>query len=298
MTREEWLKDRMTGIGGSDAPAALGLSQWKTPYALWQEKRGEGIEIEDSESMLWGRALEPVIRQQYAERTGRTVRLPDGIIRHPQIDFMLANVDGVTDDQRVLEIKTARTSQDWGEPGTDEIPQVYLVQVQHYLAVTGFAVADVATLIGGSDFRLYEVPADAELQEMIIEGEREFWRRVQDNEPPEPVSYADVQARFGRSSTAAAVEADTDLRDYVRSLHAIKQQMAALKEHEEDFKTRIMLALGEADTLTFSGLTLATWKAAKAAERFDSKAFRAAHPDIYQQFLKTGEVSRRFLLKG
>lgn len=297
MSRDEWLRERMAGIGGSDAAAALGLSQWKTPYALYQEKRGELGPQPDNESMLWGRALEPVIRQQYAERTGRTVHLPESILHHPKIGFMLANVDGVTTDDRLLEIKTARTAQDWGEPGTDEIPQAYLIQVQHYLSVTELPVADVAALIGGSDFRLYEVPADPELQQMIIDGEAEFWRRVQDGNPPEPVSYADVQARFGRRSTAAAVEADTDLRDYVRSLHAIKQQMAALKEHEEDFKTRIMLALGEADTLTFSGLTLATWKAAKAAERFDSKAFREAHPDLYHQFLRAGEPTRRFLLK-
>jgi hypothetical protein len=32
--------------------------------------------------------------------------------------------------------------------------------VQHYLAITAMPVADVAVLIGGSDFRIYEVPAD------------------------------------------------------------------------------------------------------------------------------------------
>ena len=43
------------------------------------------------------------------------------------------------------------------------------------MAVTGFVVADVAVLIGGSDFRLYEVPADAELQQMLVDAEAEFW---------------------------------------------------------------------------------------------------------------------------
>lgn len=58
-----------------------------------------------------------------------------------------------------------------------------------------------------------------------------------------------------------------------------------------------MKALGDRDTLMLNGIPLATWKAAKAAVRFDAKAFMAAHPELYGQFLKDGEPSRRFLIK-
>lgn len=295
--REDWLKERQTGIGGSDAAAVLGLSKWKTPLQVYQEKRGELGPTPDNESMLWGRALEPVIRQQYAERTGRVVRVPDGIIRHPSHEFMLANLDGVTDDSRVVEVKTARSGQDWGEPGSDEVPQAYLLQVQHYMAVTGFAVADVAVLIGGSDFRLYEVPADSELQQMLIEGEAEFWQRVTDGNPPEPVSYADMRARYGRASRDGNVDASPEVLAAVDRLRTLQSEIKRLETVEETEKAIVMKALGECDTLVAGGFTVATWKAAKAAQRFDSKAFQAAHPDLYPQFLKTGEASRRFLLK-
>lgn len=296
--REQWLKDRQSGIGGSDAAAALGLSKWKTPYALWQEKRGEAGEQEDNESMLWGRALEPVIRQHYAERTGRVVRVPEGILHHPQHAFMLANLDGVTDDGRLLEVKTARSGQDWGEAGTDMVPQAYLLQVQHYMAVTALPVADVAVLISGSDFRLYEVPADPELQAMIIEGEAAFWQRVVEGVPPEPVSLSDMQARYGRASREARVVAGQEIVEAVELLRKIKAANAAGEEAENEQKAIIMGALGEADTLVDDGGNiLCTWKAAKPAQRFDAKLFQVAHADLYKQFLKTGEVSRRFLLK-
>lgn len=295
--REQWLKDRMAGIGGSDAAAVLGLSKYKTPLQVYQEKRGELGEIPDNEPMLWGRVLEPVIRQQYAERTGQVVRLPEGIIRSERHPFMLATVDGITDSGRLVEIKTARTAQEWGEPGTDEVPQAYLIQVQHYLTVTALPVADVAVLIGGSDFRLYHIEADPELQGLIIEGEAEFWQRVEQGIPPEPVSYADVIARFGRSSREAAVEATADTLAAIARLRAIRETMKEMEAEEEAQKAIIMKLLGESDTLVSGSLTLATWKAAKASMRFDSKAFQAAHPDLYQQFLKAGEVSRRFLLK-
>ena len=39
-------------------------------------------------------------------------------------------------------------------------------------------------------------------------------------------------------------------------------------------------------------------KTTKAAQRFDTKAFQAAHAELYREFLKTGEASRRFLLKA
>lgn len=295
--REQWLEDRRTGIGGSDAAAVLGLSKWKTPLEVYMEKTGEIGEQVDNEAMLWGRALEPVIRQQYAERTGRVVRVPEGILRHPQHAFMLANLDGVTDDGRLVEIKTARSAQDWGDPGTDEIPQAYLIQVQHYLSVTALPIADVAVLISGSDFRLYEVEADPELQDMIINGEADFWQGVQAGVPPEPVTFADVQARFGRSTRGGTVDASPEVLAAVERLRQVKAGIKALEETEENEKATIMKAMGDADTLVYSGAPIVTWKAAKPAQRLDAKALQASMPQIYQQFLKTGEVSRRFLIK-
>lgn len=293
----EWLKARRTGIGGSDAPAVLGLSKYKTPFQVFQEKAGLVESTPDNENMLWGRVLEPVIRQQYAERTGRTVRIPADMLRHSAHDFMIANVDGVTDDGRLLEIKTARTAKDWGEPGSDQVPQAYLIQVQHYLAVTALPVADVAVLIGGSDYRQYEIPADEELQEMIIEGEAEFWNNLQAGIAPETISFADAQARYGRHSTAGEVIASEEVLQAIKHLEVIKTESKRLEALEEENKAVIMRALGELDTLVYQGKTLATWKASTPAKRFDSKAFQEVHPDLYQQFIKTGEPSRRLLIK-
>ena len=40
MNREEWLKERKKGIGGSDAATVLGKNPWKTNVELWEEKTG------------------------------------------------------------------------------------------------------------------------------------------------------------------------------------------------------------------------------------------------------------------
>jgi putative phage-type endonuclease len=297
-SRDAWLDQRRTGIGGSDVAAILGLSKWKTPLAVYQEKRGEVEPQPDNPAMRWGRYLEPVVRQAYADETGREVRVLPDMLRHPKHHFMIANIDGFTSDQRIFEAKTARTADGWGEPGTDQIPQPYLLQVQHYLAVAQFAVADVAVLIGGSDFRLYEVPADTELQQMIIEAEAQFWDCVQKGEPPAPISYADMQARYGRSSTPGSVLATEEVQAAVMRLHDVRTRMAQLEAEEEHYKALVMGALGDKDTLVDAqGTVMATWKASAPAKRFDSAAFRVMHPDLYEQFVKLGEPSRRFLLK-
>lgn len=296
--RDQWLQDRRAGIGGSDVAPILGLSKWRTPLDVYRDKRGESRPDEDNEPMLWGRALEPVIRQQYSDRTGRTVVVPNNMIFHPKHEFMLANLDGVTDDNRLLEIKTARSGQDWGEPGTDEIPEAYALQVQHYLAVTGYAVADVAVLIGGSDFRLYEVPADTELQDMIIDAEAAFWQRVINGHEPDPITFAEAQQKFGRSNATGTVMAGDLATQAVRDLARIKAQIKELELAEESAKAIVMRAFGDSgDTLVSDNRTLATWKLAKAPERFDATRFKAAHPDLAAQFTAPGNPYRRLLIK-
>jgi len=296
--RNEWLQERRKGIGGSDVAAILGMSKWKTPLDVYLDKTGQLADTPDNAPMLWGRNLEPVVRQHYSDVTGRTVRVPNEILRHPEYEFMLANLDGVTNDGRVLEVKTARTGDEWGEEGTDQVPAQYLLQVQHYMAVTGMPVADVAVLIGGQDFRLYHVEEDPELHGILIEREGEFWNHhVIAGVPPEPVTYTDMIASYGRKSVAEEVEADTNTFQAVLGLKSIKQEIARLEQEEENLKAIIFRALGSRDTLVSNGKTLATWKESKPRQTIDSKTLQAAYPEIYRQFLKTGEPSRRFLLK-
>lgn len=296
--RAAWLAERRTGIGGSDAGAIAGINPWKTALDVYNDKLARVDETPDNPAMAWGRALEPVIRQAYSDRTGYSVATP-AMLQHPDHTWMLANVDGIAaDGTRVLEIKTARTAKGWGEEGSDQVPLPYLFQVQHYMAVTGLAVADVAVLIGGSDFRLYEVPADADLQAGLIAEEAKFWQRVMDRTPPDPVTFAEVRQRFERSAAAGAVEADRRVFGKALALQQLATEIADLESQADECRAAIMQALGErGDTLTHSGQVIATWKLAKAPQRFDAKAFRAAHPDLADQFTKAGEPSRRLLLK-
>lgn len=292
----EWHAARRTGIGGSDAAAAVGLSKWKTPLELFLEKRGEFTTVEN-EPMRWGTILEPVVRQEYANRTGREVVRPGSYLRHPTRPYAIANLDGIVDGMRLYEGKTARTAEGWGEPGTDEIPGEYMLQVQHCMAVVGLVVADVAVLISGQDFRVYEVPADTELQELLLDQEEEFWELVQQGVPPEPINSADIRRRW-RFSTAKKVVASQEAIAAAVRLRAVKDALKEGEQQEEQLAALMQSEMQDAAELVDeSGKPLATWKTAKAGTYFDKNRFEADHPELFKKYLRDSAPQRRFLLK-
>lgn len=299
-SREQWLQERMRGLGGSDAAAALGLSKWKTPYALYLEKRGESAPIEETEPMLWGKLLEPVVIQRYSDVTQRAVRtFRNELHWSKRHKFMFVSPDALAlHEKRAIEAKTARTREGWGEPGTDQIPQEYVVQAQHLLIVEELPVCDVPVLFGGQEFAVYEVAADRELQDMVQDGEADFWRRVERGEPPDPINLDDVNLRYGRRSIANAVQANTDVLNACALLRALKTQGESVKAQCEKLEVLIKSHLGESETLVYGREVLATWKASKPRESFDRDGFKSMHPDLHAQFITTGEPTRRFILKG
>lgn len=295
MITEKQRTERMRGIGGSDAAAVCGLSKWTTPYQLWEQKLGLSETI-PNQAMHWGSILEPLVRSEYERLTGRKVLLPQTIWSE-KWPFALANIDGVTLDDRLVEIKTAARGDGWGEPGTDEIPEYYVLQIQHYMAVTGLEVCDIAVLIAGSDFRIYEVLADHELIDILMTREAEFWRHVEDKVPPSLMTMDDVRAKFPKHNG----QMRRALGDDVAKLNALKKVNEQIKELqlEADFLQReICESIGDYDGLmTADEKPLVTWRAPKPGSKFDAKAFQASHPELYEKFCVESQGSRRFLVK-
>lgn len=263
---------------------------------LFLDKRGELVNDGETQPQRWGNLLEPVVRQEIATVTGRRIVTPEHtLIWHKAIPFAFATVDGIADDSRLVECKTSRNGDGWGEPGTDQIPEEYQLQVQHCLAVTGLVVADVGVLIGGSDFRLYEVAADNDVQTMLFELEAEFWKSVESGEPPAPINRDDVRRRW-RKSNDAAVQADQETLSAIEELRALKEALALAEDRADELAATIQFKMQEAAELLAGATKLATWKNVNTSPRFDLEAFKAAHEDLWKQFLKPAAVQRRFLL--
>jgi predicted phage-related endonuclease len=137
--------------------------------------------------MRWGNRLEPIVAQAYCDFTGNKIE---------KGQFVFKDVDGLpiggtpdylssNDVPTVIEIKTAGRSAGWGDAGTDQIPAQYLTQVMHYMGLLGMPLAHVAALIGGNDFRVYNVAFDRELFSSMLDTARKFWQHVTSKTPPE-----------------------------------------------------------------------------------------------------------------
>ncbi len=298
LSREQWLEERKKGIGGSDSAAVLGLSKWKSPYQVWCDKKGyNSLESSNNASLFWGRTLEPVIRQHYSDITGYSVAETE-IYFMPDHDYIFATVDGlvIEDPDRILEIKTSRTAEGWGEPETDQIPVEYLCQCQHYMMVYNRHITDVAVLIGGSDFRIYHVEASTEVQNHLLREYAEFWELVKNDTPPEPRSFDDVMRRF-KESTDNSIEATPYIQILAQQMKAAKEQSASLENLCEELKTKIAAFMGENEVLTSAEQILATWKYGKPRQFFDKPRFQADHPKLFKKYNKETAPKRTFLIK-
>ena len=75
LTREEWLKWRTKGIGGSDVSVIAGINKFRSVFQLWLEKTGQVIP-EESENKFthFGNVLEPIVKKDFMKVTGLKVR--------------------------------------------------------------------------------------------------------------------------------------------------------------------------------------------------------------------------------
>lgn len=293
-TRAEWLAQRRTGIGGSDVAPILGLSPWRTPYQVWEDKTGRGEDQDDTPALYWGRLLEDPIRQAYADRTGLTVTKPDCMYSSATHPFMHANLDGIASDGRIVEFKTSNRDDAWGEEGTDEIPEYYMTQVQHYLYVMGATRADVAVLFQGRDFRIYTIEADPELQSMLIDAESRFWALVKTDTPPEVSTSEDASRRWRTATAKKTVAANAELLEAWQELCAIRSQMDGLKTREDALKASLMNGMQDAVSLKAAGKTLASWSLPSTRTTVDSKKLKQDFPAVWEQVAKTSAPQRTF----
>lgn len=257
-SRDQWLEERRTGVGGSDAAAALGQSPHMTAQELYYVKLGTPLAPRDGdgERTDFGRLMENVIAIQYAKRFDVKLRRRNAILRHSKYPWMLANVDRLIEGRkRGVEIKNVdatafRFNDEWGEPGSDQVPTPYLLQTAHYMAVLDYPEWDLAACIGGNRLEVYHIARDYELEEMLIEGEREFWQHVEQREPPE-LDYRHATAipflkrlYGGTNGETVHLPAEAEALHYARM--DFDEQAKLMDKGAEAARARLMQMMGNA----------------------------------------------------
>lgn len=172
----EWKKLRKDYIGASDAPIIMGISPWKTPYQLWQEKLGLLEDDKDTFATRYGRDMEEPARRAYEEYTGHFVT-PE-VLFHPGKEFMMASLDGVSPDgTKAVEIKNVNLD-DHMLAREGKIPEKYFPQLQHQLEIL-FALYGLKTIDYYSFYKgegvIVEIGVDDKYLKQLIQKEGKFW---------------------------------------------------------------------------------------------------------------------------
>lgn len=298
MDRQEWLRARQTGIGGSDASVILGFNKWKSPFQLYLEKTNEHVEELDNEFIYWGNVLEDVVAKEFERRTGKKVRRRNQMFRHPEYEFMIANIDrDVVGEKALLECKTtnAYNSDAWKD---DEIPAAYICQLQHYMAVLDYEKAYIAVLIGGNKFVWKEVERDDEFIELMIEREKDFWENhVLANVPPAidgSPSATELLNKLYPTDNGESIMLDAEADTLIEAIESIKAEKKQLDEQLKTYENQLKMTLEDASE-GISQRYKVTYKAI-TSNRIDSKKLKAEMPEIYEKYTKPS-VSRRLTIK-
>ena len=201
--RDQWLQERTTGIGSSDAPCILGLeTAWGSPFSVSCTKRGLTPPEPDQETelMKWGHYVEPAMIAAFSDETKLEAKLSGNLYRssHPDLGFMMTTLDGqVVEGGKVggVECKLAIfSSKDWERYG---IPEHVLAQNQHTMKAMEWNFLYTLALLDGYKLRYKRMErSDEVLGDIMIPAETEFWGKLQDGET--------FDAGIGRASASAS----------------------------------------------------------------------------------------------
>lgn len=296
LSREEWLKYRTQGIGGSDVSIIAGINPFKSVHQLWLEKTGqEKPEQTESDYAHFGTLLEPIVRKEFMERTGIRVRQKHMLLQSEEYPFMLADLDGVISENGKTAIFEAKTASAYKQEIWEEgIPAPYILQVQHYMAVTGAEKTYIAALVGGNHFYHHVIERDEEMIGKIIAMEKYFWEyHVVEGVEPVPDGSEATTDYFNRrfsESNGKTVELPEEALSVCMEYDRLSQELKKLETAKDAVANQLKSYLKEAE-VGMVGDRKVTWKQISKSS-VDTKRLKSEKPDIYNSFLTQSSYRR------
>jgi len=184
--KTEWHAKRALGIGGSDVAAILGISPFKTAYALWLDKtkRVQPVDISNLPFVRRGVEGEIIARALFEEQTNRSYKPKNWEI--PNSPFR-ANDDGYSlDFNETIEIK-CMGKEKHEEARLGKIPDYYLCQIHYVLAVSSARLCQFISFQPETqDLIVIPVELEQSRREKLLMIVKDWWDEhvVKDIPPP------------------------------------------------------------------------------------------------------------------
>lgn len=250
--QKNWLSWRQTGIGSSDAPVIAGVSPFpdQNRIKLWLEKSGTlPRERDENYPQMWGHLFEDGIATRVAQRLNLQYAHAQPCFQSDERPWQLATLDRLTKNNEIVELKTvgfAKMKTLGADGEVESLPQSWLLQAQHQMAVTGFQLVIFGVFVGTTDdARIYHVERNDELIDSLNEVESEFWESVQSKTPPLALGVRDSEALVKHLGVQEGqIELPGDIEAAVDEFNAIKAQISLLEDMKDSTKARIIDSLG------------------------------------------------------
>ena len=297
MKKEEWLRYRKKGIGGSDAGAVCGLNPYRSAIEVYFDKTTDEVEEIDNEAMRQGREFEDYVARRFMEATGKKVRRANAMFYDEQYPFMLADVDRmVVVENAGLECKTASPfmADKWkGE----EIPLSYQIQCYHYMSVCNADAWYIAVLIYGKEFKFYKLERDEQVIQDLIRIEKDFWENyIQKGQLPDPdgSKTADsILAEYYKESKRETIRL-SGFDERLMRRQELVEVMGRMEKEKNQIEQELKQYLGNAEVAENDKFRV-SWKAV-SSNRIDTGRLKEEEPEIYRKYLKATQ-SRRFTVQ-
>ena len=307
---------RRNGVFSSDTPrimAGQGLRVALEKLEILENDGDEDPFADDIEMALGTKAEAAVLDSYEALEKVQLVRNPDTVMseRYP---WLGAHLDAYEPDLVNVEAKTVGwyRRKFWGEGG-DEVPNDIIWQTQHQMIATGLTITRVPVMfvdaeslkryilrMHGMDvtipIKVYTIPADRELQEIIIEKTKYVWDCIQRQELPEPENFDDFMVVY-RQDNGSSIEADEEILEAYSLLMDTRDELKPLEKAKERLEVLIKTFMKENSRLTSDVHTLITWKKDADGAKFNEKKFAEENPELYTKYVEPKIGSRRFLPK-
>lgn len=296
MGREEWLRWRTKGIGGSDVSVIAGVNPFRSIFQLWLEKTGQ-VEPEETENdnTHFGNVLEPVVKREFSKRTGLKVRAKRALLQSEEYPFMLADLDGVIYENGKMNLFEAKTASAYKQEIWEKgIPEEYVLQVQHYMAVTGAEKTYLAALVGGNRFYWKVVRRDEQKIAEIIELEKAFWEEnvLAGKEPVPDGSGAttDFLNEKYASSNGNTILLPEEALSLCRRYEELSGQLNELQDKKDAVSNQLKNFLKNNESGVI-GEYRVTWKQVTSMT-FDKKRLERENHALYEEYLTKKQYRR------
>jgi putative phage-type endonuclease len=309
--RELWLAARQDGIGGSEVGALVGISEYETPFSVYNTKKRGGKDLSALAAVEWGHRLEDVVAEKTAEEAGLVSRFGGGLWAHQEKPFLRVTPDRFATKARawtaqaLIECKTAGDDEHWESGtihpagrGTGSAPLSYQAQCQWQMGIIGLPVAYLGCLVLGRERQFFTVEIHfdkAWFAELAAEAERFWFENIQTDQPPMHNLRHPKTEELLKTLSPTVVKPSVDLpeeaTDWLKNFQEAKDRLKAAEADVDEIKNFFRMWTGDAGA-GYLGENKVVSYPEVSGSRIDVAALKEKYPKIAEELTVTSRYRR------